>query len=97
MDIITCIKQVPDTSKVDVLKIDASRKDIEKDGLAFKINEWDEYVLETASRLKKKLKGVFSTITAGPEGCQGRLDYPYARPTLRQYLRRLHRPLARNS
>ncbi len=67
MDIVACIKRVPDTSKADVLKIDASHKDIEKDGLVFKINDWDEYVLETGAQLKEKLEGTFTVITVGPK------------------------------
>ncbi|MBW2624056.1 MAG: electron transfer flavoprotein subunit beta/FixA family protein, partial [Deltaproteobacteria bacterium] len=34
----------------------------------FKINEWDEYVLETAARVKEKQGGTFTAITAGPKG-----------------------------
>lgn len=66
MDVVACIKRVPDTSKTDVLKIDASQRDIEKDGLVFKINDWDEYVLETAARLKEEQGGTFTAITVGP-------------------------------
>jgi hypothetical protein len=36
MDIIACIKRIPDASEADVIKIDPSQKDIEKDRLAFK-------------------------------------------------------------
>jgi len=68
MDIIACIKTVPDASQLDTLKIDAAQKEIEKDGLIFKINEWDEYVLETAARVKEKQGGTFTAITAGPQG-----------------------------
>ena len=68
MDIIACIKMVPDASIVDTLKIDPAQKEIEKDGLIFKINEWDEYVLEAATRVKEKQGGTFTAITAGPKG-----------------------------
>ena len=67
MDIITCIKRVPDTSEADIVKIDPSQKDIEKDRLAFKINDWDEYVLEAAVQLKEKLGGTLTAVTVGPE------------------------------
>jgi electron transfer flavoprotein beta subunit len=67
MDIIACIKRVPDASEADVIKIDPSQKDIEKDRLAFKINDWDEYVLEAAVQLKEKLGGTLTAITVGPE------------------------------
>jgi electron transfer flavoprotein beta subunit len=67
MDIVTCIKRVPDTSEADVIKIDPSQKDIEKDRLAFKINDGDEYVLEAAVRLKEKLGGTLTAVTVGPK------------------------------
>ena len=60
MNIITFIKRVPDTSEADAIKIDASNKNIEKTGLTYKINDWDEYVLETAAQLKEKLGGTFT-------------------------------------
>lgn len=67
MDIVVAIKQVPDTSEVvDVVEIDPSGKDIKKDTLIFKINDWDEYTLEEALRLKEKLGGIVTTITVGP-------------------------------
>lgn len=68
MDIVVCIKRVPDTSGTDVIKIDASGKDIEKGALAFKINEWDEYALEAAVQLKEKLAGSVTAVTVGPAG-----------------------------
>jgi len=41
MDIVVAIKQVPDTSEVvDVVEIDASGKDIKKEALVSKINDW---------------------------------------------------------
>jgi len=67
MDIIACIKRVPDTSEADFIKIDPAQRDIEKDRLAFKINNWDEYALEAAVQLKEKLGGTLTAITVGPE------------------------------
>ena len=65
MDIVTCIKRVPDTSEADIVKIGTSQKDIEKSGLAYKINDWDEYALETAVQLKEKQDGTLTAITVG--------------------------------
>lgn len=70
MDIVVCIKRIPDTSEaVDVIEIDLTGKDIKKEALAFKINEWDEYALEEAIQLKEKLGGTITAITAGLEEC----------------------------
>lgn len=67
MDIVACIKRVPDIP--DFVEIDASRRDIKRDRLIFKINDWDEYVVEEATQLKEKLGGTFTAITVGLEGC----------------------------
>ena len=67
MDIIACIKRVPDTSEADAIKIDSSQRDIEKSGLAFKINDWDEYALEAAVQLKEKHEGTLTAVTVGPK------------------------------
>ena len=67
MDIVVCIKQVLDTSEaVDVVEIDANGKDIKKETLISKINNWDEYALEEAIQLKEKLGGTVTVITVGP-------------------------------
>lgn len=67
MNIITFIKRVPDTSDTDAIKIDMSNKNIEKTGLTYKINDWDEYVLETGAQLKEKIGGTFTSVTVGPK------------------------------
>ena len=66
MDIIACIKRVPDTSEADVIKIDPSQQDIEKERLAFKINDWDEYVLEAAVQLRESAEAMWSPLAVGP-------------------------------
>lgn len=70
MDIVVCVKRIPDTSQaVDVIEIDPSGKDIKRGSLVFKINEWDEYALEAAIQLKEKRGGTVTAITAGVEQC----------------------------
>lgn len=71
MDIIVCVKRIPDTSEtVDIVEIDASGRNIRKDRLIFKTNEWDEYALEEAIRLKERLGGVVTAVTTGAEECE---------------------------
>ena len=67
MNIIVCMKRIPDTSAVGHLTIDASGLDIDKSILGFKINEWDEYALEEAVQVKKKLGGDITAVTIGTE------------------------------
>ena len=66
MDIIVCVKHVPETAEADI-RIDSSGKDIEKTGLVYDINEWDDYAVEEAVRIKEKLGGTVTVITVGSE------------------------------
>ena len=66
MNIIVCIKRVPDTADVDIV-VDKSGKDIEKSGLVFDLNEWDSYAIEEAIRLKEKLGGMVTVVSMGGE------------------------------
>jgi len=67
MDIVACIKRIPDTSEADTMKIDASQMGIERGSSVFKINDWDEYVLETAVQLKERTGGSLTAVTVGPK------------------------------
>ena len=64
MDIVVCVKHVPETAEAE-LKIDSSGKTIDKTGLIFDINEWDDYALEEAVRIKEKQGGTVTAITIG--------------------------------
>ena len=66
MEIIVCIKRVPETAEADLV-IDKTERDIEKEGLVFDINEWDNYAVEEAILLKEKYGGTVTAISMGPE------------------------------
>jgi len=76
MDVIVCVKHVPDTAEAEV-RIRPDGKDIEKEDLPFVINEWDEYAIEEAILIKERLGGTVVAITVGP---------PEAEATLRRCL-----------
>jgi len=78
MDIIVCVKHVPETAEADI-KIDNTGKGIEKTGLVFDINEWDDYAVEEAVRIKEKLGGTVTAITVGPEEADSTLRKCLAR------------------
>ncbi|MBI4378556.1 MAG: electron transfer flavoprotein subunit beta/FixA family protein [Nitrospinae bacterium] len=65
MDIIVCLKRVPDTG---------ARIEIEKDGIDIKsdlpwiINPYDEFAVEEAIRIKERFGGRITLINAGGEG-----------------------------
>lgn len=66
MNIVVCVKRVPMTQEVD-LEIDASKKDLKKDMLAYFLNEWDNYAVEEAIQLKEKTDGTVVAVTIGSE------------------------------
>ena len=66
MNIIVCIKRVPMTQEVD-LEIDELEKDVQKNALAFVVNDWDNYAIEEAVLLQKKFGGTVTAITIGTE------------------------------
>ena len=65
MNIIVCLKQVPNTDLQ--FQVDQKGMDIKRDTLNYRVNGCDEYALEEAVRLKEKLKGKVTAITVGPK------------------------------
>jgi electron transfer flavoprotein beta subunit len=66
MDIVVCVKNVPFTQEAD-LDVDASGKDVRKDNLVYVINEWDNYAIEEAVRIKEERGGTVTAVTLGNE------------------------------
>ena len=63
MNIVVCIKQVPDTTDV---KINPETNTLIRDGVASIINPFDVYAIEEAVRLKEKYGGSVTVISMGP-------------------------------
>ena len=63
MDIIVCIKQVPDTTEV---KINPETNTLVREGVPSIINPFDENAIETALQLKEQHGGKVTVITMGP-------------------------------
>ena len=78
MDIIVCIKRVPQTSEAEV-KIDSTGKDIVKDRLTFDTNESDTYALEQAVLMKEKFGGEITVISLGDEDAEDTLRIALAK------------------
>ena len=66
MNIVVCIKRVPMTQEVD-LEIDGDNKGVNKDSLAYVMNDWDNYAVEEAVLLKEEFGGDVTAITVGSE------------------------------
>jgi len=78
MDIIVCVKHVPETAEAEI-SIDKSGKRIETGDLVFDINEWDDYALEEAVLLREKLGGSVTAVTVGSEEADSTLRKCLAR------------------
>ena len=70
MRIVTCIKQVPDTTEV---KINPETNTLIREGVASVINPFDMYALEEAVRLKERFGGEAIVLTMGPPQAEGAL------------------------
>ena len=66
MEIIVCVKHVPETAEAEIT-IDQSGKSIKTEDLVYDINEWDDYALEEAVLIKEKYGGSITAITIGPQ------------------------------
>ena len=63
MNIIVCIKQVPNTTDV---KIDPVTNTLVREGVESVINPFDTYAIEEAVRLKERFSGKVTVVTMGP-------------------------------
>ena len=78
MDVIVCVKHVPETAEAEIV-IDESGKGIKMEDLVFDVNEWDDYALEEAVLLKERLGGSVTVVTVGPEDADNTLRKCLAR------------------
>jgi len=66
MEILVCVKRVPDTSENEIeIKKDGS--DIVRDDLVYSVNEWDNYAVEEAIQIRDKVGGSVTVVTVGDE------------------------------
>ena len=66
MDIIVCVKRVPDVAEAEV-DIDSSGRGIQLGTLGYVINEWDNFAVEAAVSLVEEHGGKVTAITVGGE------------------------------
>ena len=74
MNIIVCVKQVPDTNEV---KIDEEKGTLIREGVESIINPEDRIALEEAVRLKEKFGGKVTVISMGPPQAKNALIEAY--------------------
>jgi electron transfer flavoprotein beta subunit len=66
MEILVCVKRVPDTAENEI-EINSDGNDIERDDLVYSENEWDNYAVEEAIQLVDEHGGSVTVITVGDE------------------------------
>ena len=66
MEILVCVKRVPDTSENEI-ELNGAGNDIERDDLVFSVNEWDNYAVEEAIQIVDKVGGNVTVVTVGEE------------------------------
>src|SRR5690242_1971936 len=64
MNIIVCIKQVPDTEAT--IRVKAGGTEIEGEGLNYVMGPYDEFALEEALRIREARGGEITAISMGP-------------------------------
>lgn len=64
MNVVVCVKHVPDTEAA--VRLRADGRGIEESGLNFVLNYYDEHGVEEALRIKERLGGTVTLVTAGP-------------------------------
>ena len=66
MEILVCVKRVPDTAENEI-EVNSSGSDIERDDLVYSVNEWDNYAVEEAIQIRDKVGGSVTVVTVGDE------------------------------
>ena len=64
MEILVCVRRVPDTSENEI-EINAAGNDIERDELVYSINEPDNYAVEEALKIRDRVGGKVTVVTVG--------------------------------
>lgn len=66
MEIIVCVKRVPDLSEVEIA-LNREGTGLDESDLTYGINEWDNFAVEEAVRIKEQHGGKVTAITVGDE------------------------------
>ncbi|MCW7752512.1 electron transfer flavoprotein subunit beta/FixA family protein [Desulfobotulus sp. H1] len=66
MEILVCVKRVPDTAENEI-ELNSAGNDIERDDLVYSVNEWDNYAVEEAIQIVDKVGGTVTVVTVGDE------------------------------
>lgn len=66
MEILVCVKRVPDTTENEI-EVNKDGSDIERDDLVYSVNEWDNYAVEEAISIRDKVGGSVTVVSVGDD------------------------------
>jgi electron transfer flavoprotein beta subunit len=69
MDILVCVKRVPDTAENEII-VNRDGTDIERDDLVYSVNEWDNYAVEEAIQIRDKVGGTVTVVSVGDDNAE---------------------------
>ena len=64
MEILVCVKRVPDTAENE-FELNGAGNDLDRDDLVYSVNEWDNHAVEDAIQIVDKVGGNVTVITVG--------------------------------
>lgn len=66
MEILVCVKRVPDTAENEI-EVNSDGTDIERDDVVYSVNEWDNYAVEEAIQIRDNVGGSVTVVSVGDE------------------------------
>ena len=66
MEILVCVKRVPDTAENEI-EVNNDGSDISRDDLVYSVNEWDNYAVEEAIQIRDNVGGSVTVVSVGDE------------------------------
>ena len=66
MEILVCVKRVPDTAENEI-EVNKAGTDIDRGDLVYSVNEWDNYAVEEAIQIRDKVGGRVTVVAVGNE------------------------------
>ena len=66
MEILVCVKRVPDTAENE-FELNSAGNDLDRDDLVFSVNEWDNYAVEEAIQIVDNVGGNVTVVTVGDD------------------------------
>ena len=66
MDILVCVKRVPDTAENE-FELNSAGNDLDRGDLVYSVNEWDNYAVEEAIQIVDNVGGNVTVITVGDD------------------------------